>query len=99
MAPETITEEIERRIGEGTYFILALWAVRILDRYGDAPIAKGKCGESWTTERYHQGKEEWKVFVSGNGGQIFYGRTPGEARIRAARALVAQDPSLDDATD
>lgn len=93
---QNVEARITQSIIDGTYAALALWAIRVLDRWAEAPIARGLCGESWTCERYHQGKEEWKVCASGKGGRIAYGKTPGHARITAASALVAEDPTLDD---
>ncbi len=70
----------------------ALWAVRVLDRW-----AKGSKALEWrVTDCSEQVCCTLQRTV--NGGQVadtdYYGPTPDAARIAAAEALVAEDPTL-----
>ncbi len=67
----------------------ALWAVRVLDAYTVKMPAGYSPPVAMPAELLGQG---WVVFVEAD---PWFGDTPDAARIAAATALVAADPSLD----
>lgn len=78
-----VTESLER------------WAVLVLDAWALATDSGGRCPEQWACMPWdNSGPQKWKCCLSGGGGRIFCGETADAARISAARALVAEDPTL-----
>lgn len=65
----------------------ALWAVRVLDRWADLEETR-----SWEVYRMRNG---WEIELRADQASSFHQEaTPDAARIAAAEALVAEDPSL-----
>jgi hypothetical protein len=66
----------------------ALWAVRVLDRWAERNAERALSPEQADPVT----SDVWAVFESGE--IIATGATPDAARIAAAEALVAEDPTL-----
>jgi hypothetical protein len=71
----------------------ALWAVRVLDAWAEKHIRRAPSPVCLVDER-------WSVAVpirvpGGSETRAFYASTPDAARIAAAKALVAEDPTLE----